>query len=428
MLNNILMTNDKRSYATSLFLVGCLFFIFGFVTWLNGTLIPFLKTACELNNFQAYFVTFAFYISYFVMAIPSSAILKKTGFKRGMSLGLIIMAVGCVIFIPAAYQRNYTYFLIGLFTQGLGLSILQTATNPYVTILGPEESAAKRISIMGIANKVAGILSPMILATVLLKNIDTVGDQLKAATDAAAKSALLNELSQRIVNPYITLTVVLVVLALLILISPLPELHEEEENPDAIPEQQDSIFKHTYLWLGALAIFLYVGVEVMAGDTIINYGKSLGFPMDNAKFFTSLTLTCMVVGYILGIILMPKIISQETALKLCAIIGIILSIGVLVTSGFTSVVCLASLGLAHSLMWPAIWPMSLKGLGKFTKTGAALLIMGIAGGAILPLLYGRLADITHPQTAYIIMVPVYLYILFFAMKGHLVGYKTPNKA
>jgi len=418
-----MQSNNKGSYATSLFLVGCLFFIFGFVTWLNGTLIPFLKTACELNNFQAYFVTFAFYISYFVMAIPSSAILKKTGFKRGMSLGLVVMAIGCIIFIPAAYQRNFTYFLIGLFTQGLGLSILQTATNPYVTILGPEESAAKRISIMGIANKVAGILSPMILASVLLKNIDSVSDQLSKAADAAAKNTLLNELSQRIVNPYITLTIVLIVLAILILMSPLPELRDEEENPDAIPEQQDSIFKHTYLWLGALAIFLYVGVEVMAGDTIINYGKSLGFPMDNAKFFTSLTLSCMVAGYILGIALMPKIISQETALRICAVIGILLSLGIQLTTGFASIVCLASLGLAHSLMWPAIWPMSLKGLGKFTKTGAALLIMGIAGGALLPLLYGRLADVTKPQTAYIIMVPVYVYILFFARRGHLIGYR-----
>ena len=422
-----MQTDNKRSYASSLFLVGCLFFIFGFVTWLNGTLIPFLKTACELNNFQAYFVTFAFYISYFVMAIPSSAILRKTGFKKGMSLGLVVMAIGCIIFIPAANQRNFVYFLIGLFTQGLGLSILQTATNPYVTILGPEESAARRISIMGIANKVAGIISPMILASVLLKNIDSVGDQLSKAADAAARNSLLNELSQRIINPYITLTVVLIVLAGLILISPLPEVKEEEENPDFVPEQNDSIFKHTYLFLGALGIFLYVGVEVMAGDTIINYGKSLGFAMDNAKFFTSLTLTCMVAGYILGIALMPKVISQENALKVCAVIGIILSIGVLVTTGFASIVCLASLGLAHSLMWPAIWPMSLKGLGKFTKTGAALLIMGIAGGAILPLLYGRLADVTHPQTAYIIMVPVYLYILFFATKGHRVGYKDVKK-
>ncbi|HYD20984.1 MAG TPA: sugar MFS transporter [Flavipsychrobacter sp.] len=415
---------NKQSYTTSLFLVGCLYFIFGFVTWLNGSLIPFLQTACELTDFQAYLVTFAFYISYFVMALPSSFILNKTGFKKGMSLGLLIMAVGSLIFIPAANQRNYTYFLTGLFMQGLGLAVLQTAVNPYVTILGPEETAAKRISIMGIANKVAGISSPLILAAVLLHGIDDINAQLKTVSDISLKTQLLNDLAQRIVNPYMIVTIVLVVLALLILISPLPNLKDEEVNPEELTKgERSSITAHPYLFLGAIAIFLYVGVEVMAGDTIINYGKYFNMPMDNAKFFTSITLSCMVGGYFLGIALMPKIISQETALKLCAILGIAFTIGVLVTSGITSVIMVACLGLAHSLMWPAIFPMSLKGLGRHTKRGAAFLIMGIAGGAILPLIYGQVADMTNRQTAYVIMIPCYLYILYFAVKGHLVGYK-----
>ena len=265
---------NKQSYATSLFLVGCLYFIFGFVTWLNGSLIPFLQTACELTDFQAYLVTFAFYISYFVMALPSSFILNKTGFKKGMSLGLLIMAVGSLIFIPAANQRNYTYFLTGLFMQGLGLAVLQTAVNPYVTILGPEETAAKRISIMGIANKVAGISSPLILAAVLLHGIDDINAQLKTVSDTSLKTQLLNDLAQRIVNPYMIVTIVLVVLALLILISPLPNLKDEEVNPEELTKgERSSITAHPYLFLGAIAIFLYVGVEVMAGDTIINYGK-----------------------------------------------------------------------------------------------------------------------------------------------------------
>lgn len=423
-----MQSNNKQSYATSLVLVGCLFFIFGFVTWLNGTLIPFLKTACELNNFQSYFVTFAFFISYFVMALPSSAILKKTGFKKGMSLGLLVMALGTLIFIPAALQRNFQLFLLGLFTQGLGLSILQTATNPYVTILGPEESAAQRISIMGVANKAAGILSPIILASILLKNIDSVKEQLEKTTDGIAKDQLLTEISHRIINPYIVLTIVLVILALLIRISPLPEVNDEEENPDTIDTPQStSIFNHPYLFLGALAIFVYVGVEVIAGDSIISYGTSLGIPIDEAKFFTSFTLGCMVAGYFLGIFLTPKVISQETALKICAVLGLAFTAGVLFTEGRTSIYFLAALGLAHSIMWPAIWPMSLKGLGKFTKTGAALLIMGIAGGAILPLAYGHLVDTMHNQPAYIILIPCYLYILFFAIWGHKIGYKKPVK-
>jgi glucose/galactose transporter len=417
-----MQSDKKQSYVTSLILVGCLFFIFGFITWLNGTLIPFLKTACELNNFQSYFVTFAFFISYFVMALPSSAILKKTGFKKGMSLGLLVMACGAVMFIPAALQRNYSFFLAGLFTEGLGLAILQTAVNPYVTILGPEESAASRISMMGIANKAAGMLGPAYMAGILLTGIDSVKEQVASATDATVKEQLLNELAQRIINPYIVLTVVLVILALLIRISPLPDINDEEQNPDVDTSMHPTLWKHTYLLLGALGIFFYVGVEVIAGDSIISYGTSLGIPIEEAKWFTSFTLGCMVAGYFCGIFLTPKIISQETFLRICTIIGIVLVIGVLTTTGKTSVYCLAALGFAHAIMWPAIWPMSLRGLGKFTKTGSALLIMGIAGGAILPLIYGKLVDTSNNQAAYWIMIPCYLYILFFATKGYKIGY------
>lgn len=424
MHNSVFMQPDKKqSYITSLILVGFLYFIFGFITWLNGTLIPFLKAVCQLNNFQSYFVTFAFFISYFVMALPSSAILKKTGFKKGMSLGLLVMAAGALIFIPAAMQRNYMFFLLGLFTEGLGLAILQTAVNPYVTILGPEESAASRISMMGIANKAAGMLGPAYMAGILLTGIDGINEKVNTVTDIVVKEQLLNELAQRIINPYIVLTIVLVVLALLIRVSPLPDVNDEEENPDTDSSTHPGIWHHTYLLLGALAIFFYVGVEVIAGDSIISYGTSLGIPIDEAKWFTSFTLGCMVAGYFAGIILTPKIISQELFLRICAILGIILVIGVLTTSGKTSVYFLAALGFAHAIMWPAIWPMSLKGLGKFTKTGSALLIMGIAGGAILPLLYGKMVDTSGNRAAYWVMIPCYLFILFFAIWGHKIGYK-----
>jgi FHS family L-fucose permease-like MFS transporter len=417
-------TNGKQSNLTSLVLVGFLYAIFGFFTWLNNSLIPFLKTACQLTDFQAYLVTTASYISYFVMAVPSSFILNKTGFKKGMSLGLLVMAVGCIIFIPAANRRDYSIFLLGLFVQGLGLAILQTAVNPYVTILGPEESAARRISIMGMANKAAGILSPAILGAILLKGLDMLNKQLTQTKDSRLKTQMLNDLSERIIDPYIVLAIVLVIFSLLMLISPLPNLKDEVENPEELERgERSKISAHPYLFLGAIAIFLYVGVEVIAGDTINLYGNSYGIDMDKAKYFGSITLICMVIGYAIGTFLIPKFISQETALKYCAIIGIILTIGVLVTSGITSVIMVATLGLAHSLMWPAIFPMSLKGLGRHTKRGAAFLIMGIAGGAILPPLYGQIADMSSRQAAYAIMIPCYLYILFFAVKGHLIGYK-----
>ena len=418
-----MQTDKKQSYTTSLILVGLLYFIFGFITWLNGTLIPFLKAVCQLNNFQSYFVTFAFFISYFVMALPSSAILNKTGFKKGMSLGLLVMAGGALLFIPAAMQRNYMLFLTGLFTEGLGLAILQTAVNPYVTILGPAESAASRISMMGIANKAAGMILPAIMAGILLSGVDGINEQVNATTDLAQKEQLLSELAQRIINPYIVLAIVLVVLALLIRVSPLPDVNDTEENPDTDDSTHPTIWHHTYLILGALAIFFYVGVEVIAGDSIISYGTSMGIPIEEAKWFTSFTLGCMVAGYFAGIILTPRIISQELFLRICTVLGLVLVVGVLTTTGKTSVYFLASLGFAHAIMWPAIWPMSLKGLGKFTKTGSALLIMGIAGGAILPLLYGKMVDISGNKAAYWVMIPCYLYILFFALAGHKIGFK-----
>ncbi len=421
-----MQTDKKQSYTTSLILVGLLYFIFGFITWLNGTLIPFLKAVCQLNNFQSYFVTFAFFISYFVMALPSSAILNKTGFKKGMSLGLLVMAGGALLFIPAAMQRNYMLFLTGLFTEGLGLAILQTAVNPYVTILGPAESAASRISMMGIANKAAGMILPAIMAGILLSGVDGINEQVNATTDIAQKEQLLNELAQRIINPYIVLAIVLVVLALLIRVSPLPDVNDTEENPDTDDSTHPTIWHHTYLILGALAIFFYVGVEVIAGDSIISYGTSLGIPIEEAKWFTSFTLGCMVAGYFAGIILTPRIISQELFLRICTVLGLVLVVGVLTTTGKTSVYFLASLGFAHAIMWPAIWPMSLKGLGKFTKTGSALLIMGIAGGAILPLLYGKMVDVSGNRAAYWVMIPCYLYILFFAVVGHKIGYKKKS--
>jgi glucose/galactose transporter len=420
------MQNDtKKSYAVSLILVACLYFIFGFITWLNGTLIPFLKTACQLNNKQASLVTFAFFISYFVMALPSSAILKKTGFKNGMSLGLVTMAIGCVIFIPAALQRNYNFFLTGLFIQGLGLAILQTAVNPYVTIIGPIESAAKRISMMGIFNKAAGFLSPIVLGTILLSNMDALNKQLAGSQDAAVNESILNELASRIINPYITLTIVLLIVALLIRVSPLPEI-QEEEKPEAEINNTDKrpLSSFTYLFLGAFAIFVYVGVEVLAGDYIISFGSYLGVPIEYAKYLTSLTLAFMVAGYFMGVLLTPKIMSQETLLKICLVLSLIFVSGMLFTSGKISVVLLALLGFTHSIMWPAIWPMSIKGLGRHTKTGSALLIMGIAGGAVIPYLYASLADSTgNLQSSFWIMIPCYLYILFFAMWGHKIGYK-----
>jgi glucose/galactose transporter len=414
---------QKNSYVMSITIIGALFFIFGFVTWLNGTLIPFLKIACELSNFEAYFVTFAFYISYFFLAIPSSWILHKTGFKNGMALGLFVMAIGSLVFIPAANTRTFGLFLTGLFIQGAGLSLLQTASNPYIVILGPIESAAKRISIMGICNKTAGILSPLILGAIVLKNVDNIKDTVATTTDMALKTQLLDELAGRVIVPYIIMAIILTLLAILVRYSPLQDIDtdKEEQHVNEGSVVKKHVFQYPYFVLGVITLFLYAGCEVIAGDTVALYAMEKGFATSRAIVFTSYTLFSMVVGYLLGIILIPKTLSQAKALGISAILGVILALSAILIKGNISVYLISLLGLANAIMWPAIWPLTLDGLGRFTKIASAILVMCIAGCATLPLLYGKLADIISRQQAYWMVVPCYLFIMYFAFWGNKIG-------
>ncbi|MFB9058235.1 sugar MFS transporter [Mariniflexile ostreae] len=425
----------KNKTLVPVIIIAGLFFIFGFVTWINGALIPFMKTINELTDAQSYLVASASYISFVVMALPASYILNKIGYKRGMSLGLIIMGIGALVFIPAAEARTYWVFLTGIFIQGVGMTILQTAANPYITILGPIESGAKRIAIMGIANKTAGALGSLIFGAILLSGIDEVKEKLGTAT-LEEKTVLLDTMADSVFMPYIIMAVVLFVLGALIRKAPLPHVEAEEVEETATGKTaKTSIFQFPHLWLGVLALFVYVGAEVIAGDTIIAYGISLGFTGEEAKFFTTYTLMAMVATYALGVFLIPKYVKQTTALIVSAILGIIFSICILNTTGYTSILFVAALGIANALVWPAIWPLSLDGLGKFTKTASALLVMAISGGAIIPPLYGRMVDSTKHElvtsgieqaeamaaastSSYWILIPCYAFVLFFALWGH----------
>ena len=441
------MFNDKQQPSKTknntlipILIIAGLFFIFGFVTWINGALIPFMKTINELTDAQSYLVASASYISFVVMALPASYIINKIGYKKGMSLGLIIMAFGALLFIPAANARTYWMFLTAIFIQGIGMTLLQTASNPYITILGPMESAAKRIAIMGIANKVAGGLGSVIFGAILLSGIDGIKEKLNIV-DETEKESLLNTMADSVITPYIVMAIVLFLLGLLIRKAPLPNVEAAPiEVSESGEKAKTSILQFPHLWLGVLALFLYVGVEVVAGDTIISYGISLNIPVEEAKFFTLFTLMAMVVTYALGVFLIPKYISQSFALKVSAILGIILSFCIVYTSGFTSVLFVAALGIANALVWPAIWPLALTGLGKFTKTASALLIMAISGGAIIPPLYGTLVDGKKEELiatginegsalaeaasfGYWILLPCYIVILYYAFWGHKVGLK-----
>ena len=425
------MTSTQPQNKTALLpMVICcaLFFIFGFVTWANGTLIPFLKLALNLEtDLQAFFVTFASYIAFFFLALPSSWILHKIGFKNGLVLGMVVLGVGSLVFIPAADNRSYGLFLTGIFIQGSAMALLQTAVNPYLSIIGPIDSAAARISIAGLCNKGAGVMVPIVFGILFMKNSEEVTAKINATTNIAEKNAILDELLQRVHTPYIALAVIFVLVAILIKFIHLPEVNEEGESEETSTETKStktSVFQFPHLFLGAFAIFCCVAAEVMAGDGIGTYGRELNIDPDLVRFSTSFTLICMLVGYVLGIICIPKIVSQQMALRICAVSGVLLTIVSAFSTGYVSYYSVALLGLANSLMWPAIFPLGIKGLGKFTKTGSAIMIMGIAGGALVLPIYGFLKDTLHidfQHSFLYTMLPAYLYIIYFAVKGHKAG-------
>ncbi|WP_019660657.1 sugar MFS transporter [Stenotrophomonas hibiscicola] len=414
----------RPNVATSIAIVGVLFFLIGFFTWLNGPLITFVKLAFELSEVGAFLVLMVFYLSYFFLALPASWILRRTGMKKGLSLSLLVMAGGAALFGEFATQRWYPGALGGLFVIGSGLALLQTAINPYISILGPIETAARRIALMGICNKIAGMLAPVLIGTLVLHGIGDLDKQVQAA-DAVTKVALLNEFAAKIHAPYLAMAGLLVLLAVAVLFSPLPEIKSSEANatPTAAgAAERSSIFQFPHLWLGVLCLFVYVGVEVMAGDAIGTYGHGFDLPLDQTKMFTSLTLGAMLIGYVVGLLVIPKVVSQSRYLTISAVLGVVFCLGAWATHGYVSVAFVALLGFANAMMWPAIFPLAIRGLGRFTETGSALLVMGIAGGAIIPQLFAVLKQHIDFQLVFVLlMVPCYLYILFYSVVGHRAG-------
>ena len=416
-------TNNRyegpNGYVKNIIFIGVFFFIFGFITWINGTLIPYLRIACELKEWESYLVTFAFYISYTIMAIPSGKLLQRTGMINGMRLGLVIMAIGCLLFVPAALTRIYQLFLLGLFLIGTGLTILQTAVNPYVTLLGPIESAAKRISIMGLCTKFAGVIAPLILGAILLNNADGLSNELKQLTPSA-KTLKLNILAQTVILPYCIMSAILLLVAFVIKYAHLPEIKPVQlfKNKPVVDLKQSFIRQNPHVLLGFFAIFCAVGLEVVSGDTLSNYGLYHGLRLDVAKNLVSYSLASGIVGYLFGALAIPKLISQERTFLYSSFIGLVLVVFAVLIPGTTSIVFIALLNMANAIFWPAIWPQALKGLkGKSINTGSAILIMGIAGGAIMPLLYSWLAKYTNNQIAYIILIPCYIFNLYYWLEG-----------
>ncbi len=420
---------QSQSNAVPMIIVAGLFFILGFATWLNGSLMPYLQQILQLSPFQASLILFSFYIAVTFTALPSAALIRKVGYKNGMALGMVTMMVAGLLFIPAAKTQVFAFFLFAQLVMGSGITLLQTAVNPYVVRLGPEESAAARISIMGILNKGAGVIAPIVFTALILSGFsETAGELNQVQIDEMANSLIL---------PYLGMALFIGILAFAVKKSPLPELASEEVNDDANSKGHvKEALSHPNLALGVVALFFYVAVEVIAGDTIGTFALSLG--VENYSVMTSYTMIYMVVGYTLGIALIPRFVSQQTALMVSAVLGLILSCGIvfgdstsymladaiLVPLGGAqlpdTLLMIALLGLANAIVWPAVFPLALSGMGKLTSTGSALLVMGISGGAFGPLFWGLTSSATDLglQGGYLVMFPCYLFILFYAVKGH----------
>ncbi len=410
------------AYIYPLTIIGILFFVFGFLTWISGILIPYFQICLELSNVQASLVSFASYIAYFVMALPSAWILRYTGYKKGMAVGLIMMAAGTILFIPAAYSRTYIVFLTGLFITGAGVTLLQTAVNPYVAIIGPIESTAQRIGFMGLANKFAGIISIAILGSIFLFDADAVIANVNTA-GAAEKASILDAYALKIVDPYLIITILLLLLAVMIFFSRMPEINEtqkSERDLNSSVTHKPGVFHYPYLILGVLSLFLSAACEGLPIDGIIIYSRSLGIPIEEARHYTQYTLYAMILGYLASTILIPKYMSQHIALQWCSLLGLAFTLGSYFNAGVVSIYFLIATGFGAAMLWGTIWGLSIRALGKYTKTGSAMLLMSVVGGGIFPLMFGKLIDdnTQHPQKAVLLLIPCYLGLLLFSSFGY----------
>jgi glucose/galactose transporter len=392
----------KNNLAIPILIIGVQFFFIGFALGINSFLIPFFKKAFSISSAQAYLILASAYTAFVVCGYPSGKIIKKIGYKRSMMISFLIFAVGFFLFIPSARYQSFPLFLLASFISGAGNTLLQAAVNPYITIIGPIESAAKRISIMGILNKLAWAAAPIFLSLFLNLNNVSLSD---------------------VTFPFMLMTVIFVIIGVLSPFLPLPEIKiANEENSSSIhgTNLKTSIFQFPHLLLGVAGLFLFSGVEVIALASIVDFASNIG--LENPEQYGSYTVIATIIGYICGVLFIPKKLTQTAALQICACIGIISSAFICLLPLTYAIYFVALLGLGNSLIWPTIWPLAIADLGEFTNDGAALLVMGIAGGAVIPLLFGLLSDLhigSNPmQMAYLICVPIYLYLLFYAKKGH----------
>ena len=390
----------NNKYFVPLITVAVLFFMIGFALGINGLLIPYIRKSLQLSTVQSYYVLTATFSTFVIFGYPSGILLKKVGYKKTILTSFVFFILGMYLFIPSASDQNLFIFLLASFICGIGNTILQSAVNPYITLLGNLDSAATRISIMGIVNKLAWAIAPIFLGLFLdLNNVDL----------------------KDIILPFYIIIGIFLLLFILILCTPLPEIkaigEDEKSINSPLPNTKMNILQYPHLLLGFISLFCYVGVETLSMSSIVDYANY--FQLPDPQLYTSFTVSGMILGYLIGILLIPKYLSQEKSLLICSVLGIISSCMILMPIGTISIYFVALLGLANSLLWPAIWPLAIKDLGELTKIGSSILVMAIAGGAIFPLLFGWMCDLLqNMQQAYWICIPAYSMILYYAIKGH----------
>ena len=395
---------QKNNYLFPLAIIGLFFFSIGFALGINSYLMPVLKNAMHISGAASSLLLAATFIPFLLFGIPATHCIRLIGYKRTMALSFAIFAAAFALFILAAKQNSLTWFLIASFVSGAANAVLQASVNPYVTILGPLDSAARRISCMGISNKLAWPVTTLFITLVIGKGI---GD---------------TQLSD-LYMPFTIIIAIFLLLGVIALLAPLPDVKaagEDESDTtttsNSYADGKTSILQFPHLLLGCLALFLYVGVETISLATATGYAQSLGLEGDNYGFIPSVG---MIVGYVCGVIFIPRYLSQAAAMRICAIIALVRSIAVaVVPNPVFSVCCIFLMALGCSLMWPALWPLAMADLGKFTKAGSSLLTMAIAGGAVMPWVQGLVQDAFSYQTSYWVSVPCFLFILYYGLAGY----------
>lgn len=395
------MENSRR-YLFPLVIVGVMFFAIGFALGINSYLVPLLNQALHISSGQSYLVIAATFSAFLIFGYPASLVIAGIGYKRTMALSFLMFAVGFYLFIPSANRGSLGLFLLASFISGMGNAFLQASVNPYITILGPLESAAKRMSIMGICNKLAWPIAPLFLSLVIGKSV---------------KEVQLTDINL----PFVIIIGVFLLLGILAWFSPLPEVKAAgedsgEEGDCPYAAGKTSIWQFPHLILGMITLFLYVGVETISLGTLVDYATSMNLP--NPDLYAWIAPVGMVAGYLCGVILIPKYLSQARALLICSLVALAGSLMVVLMPEAISIWFIFLMALGCSLMWPALWPLAIADLGRFTKAGSSLLVVAIVGGAVIPTLYGFLKDSAGAQNAYWICLPGFLFILYYAVSGH----------